>query len=105
MTYRVIFSPEAEEDLLRLFEHAFARELNSASGDLDVPAKAIDAIEKACLFLEISPFSCRKPGASGLVRELIIPFGASGFVALFEIRDARTVLIGAIRHQRESDYH
>lgn len=105
MTYQVIFSPEAEEDLERLFSHAYERELNSAAGDLDIPERAIDAIEQACSFLQISPFTCRKVGDSALVRELIIPFGTTGYVAMFEIIDARTVVIGAVRHQRESDFH
>jgi hypothetical protein len=38
-------------------------------------------------------------------RELLIPFGHSGYVALFEIDDARTVTVTAVRHQREEDYH
>lgn len=52
-----------------------------------------------------SPFSCRKAAQSPFLRELIIPFGRSGYVALFEIRDAHEVIVGAIRHQNESDYH
>ena len=28
-----------------------------------------------------------------------------GYVALFEIVDDKTVIIGAVRHQREDDYH
>ena len=39
------------------------------------------------------------------VRELIVPFGSTGFVVLFEIRASQRIHIGAIRHQRESDYH
>ena len=39
------------------------------------------------------------------LRELIIVFGASGYVALFEIDDAKTVTVLAVRHQREDDYH
>jgi hypothetical protein len=39
------------------------------------------------------------------LRELIIPYGAAGYVALFEIEDESTVTILAIRHQREDDYH
>jgi hypothetical protein len=39
------------------------------------------------------------------LRELLIPFGASGCAALFEIDDAETVTILAVRHQRDSDYH
>ncbi|PRG27925.1 hypothetical protein C6T52_19890 [Burkholderia multivorans] len=39
------------------------------------------------------------------LRELIIPFGAFGYVALFEIDYSRTVTILAVRPQRERDYH
>lgn len=39
------------------------------------------------------------------LRELIIAFGASGYVALFEIDDASTVTVLAVRHPREDDYH
>jgi plasmid stabilization system protein ParE len=35
----------------------------------------------------------------------VIAFGSSGYVALFEIVDDKTVIIGAVRHQREDDYH
>ena len=105
MTYQIVFSREAEEDLQRLFDFAFGRELNSPTGDLDIPMKAIEAIRQACQFLAISPFSCRKADAGPFARELIVPFGATGYVVFFEIRAAGRVHIGAIRHQRESDYH
>ncbi|WP_416399894.1 hypothetical protein [Alicycliphilus denitrificans] len=42
MSYEVIFSPEAVEDLDRLFDHVLERELNSPTGDLDIPARAIE---------------------------------------------------------------
>lgn len=103
--YQVIFSLEAAEDLERLFDHILERELISTTGDLAIAARAIEAIRHACSFLAHSPFSCRKVGASSFLRELIITFGGSGYVALFEIHDANTVIIGAIRHQLESDYH
>ena len=105
MSYQVIFSREAAEDLERLFDHLLDRELRSATGDLDIPARAIRAIEPACQFLTHSPFSCRKAGSSALVRELVITFGKSGYVALFEIREGQQVVMGAVRHQVESDYH
>ena len=105
MSYQVVFSREAEEDLERLFDYAFERELNSPTGDLDIPMRAIQAIRQACQFLAISPFSCRKADNSPFVRELIVPFGATGYVVFFEIKAAGRVHIGAIRHQRESDYH
>lgn len=105
MTYQIVFSREAEEDLERLFDFAFERELNSPTGDLDIPTKAIEAIRQGCHFLAISPFSCRKADDGPFVREFIVPFGATGYVVLFEIKSAGRVHIGAIRHQRESDYH
>lgn len=78
MTYAVVFSAEADADLERLFDAALERELASAAGDLDVPARALQAIEDACYMLARSPFSCRKVGAGSFVRELIIPFRRYG---------------------------
>ena len=105
MTFEVIFSPEAEEDLERLFDYVLERELNNHTGNLDLPERAIQAIRKGCEFLAHSPFSCRKAGDSSFVRELLIPFGGTGYVALFEIQGNQQVIIGAVRHQREDDYH
>ena len=105
MTYRVVFSEAAAIDLEQLFDFALQRELDSETGDLDVPERAVQAIKDGIVFLESSPFACRKAGNSAFIRELIIPFGRTGYVALFEIVDNSTVIIGAIRHQREDDYH
>lgn len=105
MIYRVVLTAEAEEDLLRLFDFLIERELSRNGGDLDLARRAIEAIKTALKLLERFPFSCRKVGQSPFLRELIIPFGHTGYVALFEIIDNKTVAIGAIRHQREDDYH
>lgn len=105
MIYTVQFSAAADEDLERLFDFVLQRELESESGDLDIPERALQAIKDGIGFLTSSPFVCRKVGDSPFVRELIITFGSSGYVALFEIVDNSTVIIGAIRHQREDDYH
>jgi plasmid stabilization system protein ParE len=105
MTYKVQFSAAAAFDLERLFEFTLERELESETGDLEIPARALQAIKNSVSFLETSPFACRKVGGSAFIRELIIPFGSAGYVALFEIVDSSTVIIGAIRHQREDDYH
>lgn len=105
MTYRVVFSEAAALDLEQLFDFALQRELDSETGDLDIPQRALQAIKDSLAFLATSPFACRKAGSSSFVRELIIPFGHTGYVALFEIVDSNTVIIGAIRHQREDDYH
>jgi plasmid stabilization system protein ParE len=105
MTYTVQFSQAAADDLEQLFDFALQRELDSETGDLDIPDRAIQAIKDGIAFLASSAFACRKAGSSSFIRELIIPFGHTGYVALFEIVDSRTVIIGAIRHQREDDYH
>ena len=105
MKYTVMFSEAAAADLEQLFDFTLQRELNSATGDLDIPDRAIQSIKDGMAFLATSPFACRKAGASSFVRELVIPFGRAGYVALFEIVDNTTVVIGAIRHQREDDYH
>lgn len=99
--FRVRFTPEAEEDLLRLFDHLVEHDIAAAK-------RARLAIGKAVELLEVFPFSCRKAvGGSGspFLRELIVPFGSSGYVALFEIENGKTVTILAVRHQREEDYH
>ena len=105
MTYRVVFSEAAALDLEQLFDIALQRELDSETGDLDIPQRALQAIKDSVAFLATSPFACRKAGSSSFVRELIIPFGHTGYVALFEIVDSNTVIIGAIRHQREDECH
>ena len=104
MAYKVEFSPQAEEDLIRLFDFIVERELASHTPDLSIPDRAIQAIIKGVDLLSYSPFSCRKAGTSPFVRELLIPFGRSGYVALFEIHSNQRVIIGAIRHQNEDDY-
>lgn len=101
MKYKVRFTPEAEDDLLRLFDHL-------AEQDLAAAARAQTAISKSLAFLQLFPFSCRKAlggPPNPLLREMIIPFGNTGYVALFEIEDSATVTLLAIRHQREEDYH
>lgn len=99
--FAVRFTEDAEADLLRLFDFLLERDIGAA-------ARAELAIAKALELLEIFPFSCRKAAGSAggsFLRELIIPFGNSGYVALFEIEADGYVTILAIRHQREDDYH
>ena len=99
--FRVRFTPEAEDDLLRLFDFLLEQDIGAAE-------RAQASIAKAVELLEVFPFSCRKAtGGSGspFLRELIIPFGSAGYIALFEIDDPQPVTILAVRHQREDDYH
>jgi hypothetical protein len=68
--------------------------------------RAPDSIRHAISGLEHSPFSYRRAeGANPLLRELVVPFGASGYVALFEIEGPDVVTVLALRHQREHDYY
>mgnify|MGYP003382330235 CR=1 FL=1 len=60
MKYQVIYSREAEEDLERLFDHVLERELNSPTGDLDIPARAIESIKQACELLVPATLQCSK---------------------------------------------
>lgn len=99
MSFRVRYTKAARQDLLRLYEFLLKR-------DLQVARRARNAILKAMDFLKDFPFACRKADpANPFLRELIIPFGAAGYVALFEIEDPNTVTILAVRHQREDDYY
>ena len=99
--FKVRFTPEAEADLLRLFDFLLEQDVAAAEA-------AREAIAKAIELLAVFPFSCRKAlGGDGnpFLRELIIPFGGSGYVVLFEIERRNTVTLLAVRHQREEDYH
>jgi len=104
MSFVVELSPTAEADLERLFE--FLLDRAETTEDLDRAQAAIDAVRAiAQQQLAMTPFSFRKAAKSPAHRELIIPFGNSGYVALYEIVSASKVVVLAVRHQREEDYH
>lgn len=106
MNYQVRLTQEAEADLMRLYDFVLARELDRpGTGDLVLAEKALNAIKDGFMSLSRSPFTCRKADLSPFLRELVIPFGRSGYVALFEIVDSTLVVIAAVRHQLEDDYH
>jgi hypothetical protein len=91
---------------LRLFDFIVDRELaRPGGGDLTLADQALAAIRAGTDTLRISPFTCRKADSSPFLRELVISFGRSGYVALFEIQDAANVVVLAVRHQLEDDYH
>lgn len=105
MSYSVLLTEEAQDDLERLFDFVLERELSREGGRFELAAEALEAIKAGMKVLERFPFTCRKAGPGPFLRELIIPFGATGYVALFEIVDDETVVVAAVRHQREDDYH
>ena len=99
MSYRVRYTKAAREDLTRLYQFLLQHDLGAAR-------RARATIIKSMELLKDFPFTCRKASAdTPFLRELVISFGASGYVALFEIEDPETVTILAIRHQREDDFY
>lgn len=97
--FKVRFTLEAEDDLVRLYEFLLETDVTAAE-------YALQAIKDAVELLKFSPFSCRKTMPNNpFLRELVIPFEAAGYVALFEIDSGTTINILAVRHQREEDYH
>ena len=106
MGYRVRLTRAAEDALVRLYDFILERELERpGTGDLALAEKALNAMKDSLTSLSRSPFNCRKADQSPFLRELIIPFGRSGYVALFEVVDSTLVVIAAVRHQLEDDYH
>lgn len=98
MSYRVRYTGSAKKDLLRLYRFLVEHDIQAAG-------RALDAMYKGMNFLESFPFACRKVDPDNpFLRELLITFGKSGYVVLFEIEDEHTVTILAVRHQREEDY-
>jgi len=99
MTRRIRFTPAAQEDLERLFAFLAERDVSAAG-------RALEKIGKAWELIQEFPFACRKARADNpFLRELLISFGNSGYVALYEIEGEDLLTVLAVRHARENDYH
>ncbi len=93
---RVTYSPRAVLDLERL--QNFLPEDNP-----DAALEAAQAIEHAVSMLERHPLIGR-PAEAGM-RELVISRGHTGYLALYDyLAPIDTVVILALRHQREAGY-
>ena len=104
MTFRVEFTPEADADLDRLFD--FLLERAQTVEEAMRAHEAVEAIRTAAnSHLATTPYSYRKVGQRSTLRELIVPFGSSGYVLRFDIRTPELVLVIGARHQREEDFH
>lgn len=98
MSYQIRFTKAARDDIKRLYAFLLVQDIQAAK-------RALEAINKAMELLKTFPFTCRKAKADNpFLRELIISFGANGYVAMFEIEEDNIVTILAVRHQREDDY-
>ena len=99
MSYTLRYTVEALEDFDRIYDFLVVY-------DVELAERAIQAVKLGLNILTEFPFSCRKiSGCNGLIRELLIPFGSSGYIVLFRIDSPETVTVAAVRHQREDDYH
>jgi plasmid stabilization system protein ParE len=99
VSWRIRYTPAARDDIKRLYAFLLEHDTGAAR-------RALTAIVKGVELLRWSPYSCRKSEPDNpLLRELLVAFGNSGYVLLYEIRDDTTVAIHADRHQREDDYH
>jgi plasmid stabilization system protein ParE len=93
---QVILGERARSNLERLVEFLAAEDPVAA-------AQAFDLILDALAVLERHP-QIGRPGEEG-VRELVVSHGRSGYVALYQYRDADDlVVVLALRHQREAGY-
>jgi plasmid stabilization system protein ParE len=98
VSFRVRFTSAARQDLRRLF-------IFLAEPDYRTAVRARKSIAKALDLLAEFPWTCRKADTDNpFLRELVIPFGSAGYVALFEIDNDEAVTILAVRHQREDDF-
>ena len=104
MRFVVVTTDEADQDLDRLADALLERAQTVA--DFDRAHLAVQAIRGAVDALAESALRCRKAGdgRDPFLRELVIPFGHSGYLSLFEIV-GDVVVVAAVRHQREDDYH
>ena len=104
MRYAVEFTQGAEDDLVRLYDFLLA--CAETLEELDVAVEALQFVRQAALsHLSTTPYSYRKVGARSTLRELIIPFGTTGYILRFDIRSPELVLVIGARHQREEDFH
>ena len=94
----VRLSARAQSDLARLQRFLANKDINAAK-------RAMLVIREAFMPLTHAPMIGRPIEDGEGLRELVIDFGASGYLALYRFEpalDAVTIL--AIKHQREDDY-
>jgi plasmid stabilization system protein ParE len=93
---RLIYSERAFADLERLTEFLLEDDPVAATEAVDLIAEAVQVLENHPLI--------GRPAESGM-RELVISRGRSGYLALYSYEEREdTVLVLAIRHQREAGY-
>lgn len=95
---QVVLSARAQSDIARLYNFLLEKDQN-------VAIRAVRTIREAFLPLKQSPAIARPVEDHPDLRELIIDFGASGYLALYRYElENDVVAILAVKHQREDDY-
>ena len=93
---QVIYTDNAVDDISRAFEFM-------AESDPYAASAAVAAIRNAISVLSEHPLIGRTIDSP--LRELVISFGRSGYLALYRFRPERDeVRVLAVRHQRQLDY-
>jgi plasmid stabilization system protein ParE len=94
---RWVLAAAAADDLERLVEFLLERFPEDAVQTVDLITDALDILQR-------HPRIGRPREAA--LRELVISRGRTGYLALYEYDEAADlVVVLAVRHQREQDYH
>ena len=92
----IVYSPNAIANIEHAFEHLAEKDPRSALAAASAIGTAIDILARHPLI--------GRP-VEGELRELVISFGRTGYVALYRfVPSENRVRVLAIRHQRELDY-
>ena len=93
----IVFDEDALADLERIFEFNFERDPGTALEHIRRIREGVSILGR---HPEIGRVVARSPQ-----RELVISYGKSGYIALYEFSPAAGVVrVTAIRHQREAGY-
>jgi plasmid stabilization system protein ParE len=93
---RVKLSEQARSDVLRLYEFI-------ADKNPEAAFRAVEAIQTSFVPLATLPHIGRR--VDDTLRELLIDFGNSGYVALYSVNELHDeVIVLATKHQLEDDY-
>ena len=91
---RIVFAPQAVDDLVRLTDFLIENDKNAALATVELIEEAIQILAKHPLLGRL---------CDSHLRELVISRGKSGYVALYSFEEKKkSILINAIRHQKES---
>lgn len=94
------FARSARTDLVRLTEFLVAQNPDWASDAEEVIDNAVEVLKRL-------PFVGRpaRQQPDLTLRELVIPFGTTGYVLLYRVGPGAWVSVLAARHQLEERYH